>query len=114
MLLFATVLSGAKIASLGHFAGPIPSLIYPYSLFSALLLCFFATNVLKVTDEMEVTRALDLARVEFGSCPSVAVNCAGIGYAKRTISRYVPCRRRFLFGYRFYCSASEHVLANSR
>ncbi|CAM9304218.1 unnamed protein product [Laminaria digitata] len=39
-----------------------------------------------VTDEMEVTRALDLARVEFGSCPSVAVNCAGIGYAKRTIS----------------------------
>lgn len=50
----------------------------------------------QVTDEMEVTRALDLARVEFGSCPSVAVNCAGIGYAKRTISRCVPYNRRMI------------------
>ncbi|CAM9111103.1 unnamed protein product [Hapterophycus canaliculatus] len=39
-----------------------------------------------VTSETDVTRALDLARAEFGSCPAVAVNCAGIGYAKRTIS----------------------------
>lgn len=42
----------------------------------------------QVTSEDDVTRALDLARVEFGSCPFVAVNCAGIGYAKRTISRF--------------------------
>lgn len=49
----------------------------------------------QVTKEMEVTRALDLARAEFGSSPFVAVNCAGIGYAKRTISRYraVACVR---------------------
>ncbi|CAM9282848.1 unnamed protein product [Ectocarpus fasciculatus] len=39
-----------------------------------------------VTSETDVTRALDLARAEFGSTPFVAVNCAGIGYAKRTIS----------------------------
>jgi len=41
----------------------------------------------QVTNEADVTRALDLARAEFGSSPYVAVNCAGIGYAKRTISR---------------------------
>ncbi|CAM9860211.1 unnamed protein product [Ascophyllum nodosum] len=39
-----------------------------------------------VTKEVDVKGALDLARVEFGSCPFVAVNCAGIGFAKRTIS----------------------------
>ncbi|CAB1120757.1 unnamed protein product [Ectocarpus sp. CCAP 1310/34] len=43
----------------------------------------------QVTSETDVTRALDLARAEFGSTPFVAVNCAGIGYAKRTISRCV-------------------------
>lgn len=43
----------------------------------------------QVMNEADVTRALDLARAEFGSCPFVAVNCAGIGYAKRTISRWV-------------------------
>lgn len=43
----------------------------------------------QVMNEADVTRALDLARVEFGSCPFVAVNCAGIGYAKRTISRWL-------------------------
>lgn len=43
----------------------------------------------QVMCEPDVTRALDLARAEFGSSPFVAVNCAGIGYAKRTISRYV-------------------------
>ncbi|CAM9134373.1 unnamed protein product [Pylaiella littoralis] len=36
--------------------------------------------------EPDVTRALDLARAEFGSSPFVTVNCAGIGFAKRTIS----------------------------
>lgn len=41
----------------------------------------------QVLSEPDVTRALDLARAEFGSSPFVAVNCAGIGYAKRTISR---------------------------
>eukprot|EP00903_Cladosiphon_okamuranus_P013493 g12568.t1 len=39
-----------------------------------------------VTNEADVTRALDLARAEFGASPFVAVNCAGVGYAKRTIS----------------------------
>ena len=43
----------------------------------------------QVMSEADVTRALDLARAEFGSCPFVAVNCAGVGYAKRTISRWV-------------------------
>lgn len=41
----------------------------------------------QVTKEDDVVSALDHARVEFGSCPDVAVSCAGIGYAKRTISR---------------------------
>lgn len=40
-----------------------------------------------MTNEVDVNGALELARAEFGSNPFVAVNCAGIGYAKRTISR---------------------------
>lgn len=45
-----------------------------------------------MTNELEVTAALELARAEFGSNPFVAVNCAGVGYAKRTISRWVEQR----------------------
>ncbi|CAM9884242.1 unnamed protein product [Choristocarpus tenellus] len=40
-----------------------------------------------VTNEMEVNVALDIAREEFGPDPCVVVNCAGIGYAKRTLNR---------------------------
>ncbi len=40
----------------------------------------------KVTDEKHVNAALDVARGLSGNEVAVAVNCAGVGYARRTLS----------------------------
>lgn len=39
-----------------------------------------------ITKEDEVNKALDMAKASFGDEVSVAVNCAGVGYARRTLS----------------------------
>ena len=45
---------------------------------------FHATDV---TDEADVGSALDMAEVEFGAPINAAINCAGIGVARTTLSR---------------------------
>jgi NAD(P)-dependent dehydrogenase (short-subunit alcohol dehydrogenase family) len=41
---------------------------------------------MQVTSEAQVKAALDLAQQQFGDEVSVAVSCAGLGYARRTLS----------------------------
>lgn len=43
-----------------------------------------------VTTEADVTHALDVAEKTFGKSVNVAVNCAGVGLAKRTLSKKGP------------------------
>ena len=52
-----------------------------YKLFQ-LLVCFFV----QVTSEADVEQAIKLANKKFG-CLTVAVNCAGIGIAVKTVSK---------------------------
>ena len=46
-------------------------------------------SVLQVTSESDVKHAIQVAREKFGGL-NVAVNCAGIGIAKRTLTKKGP------------------------
>ena len=60
--------------------------------------------------QLRVSAALDLAESEFGAPVDVAVNCAGIGIASRTLGREEPHSlslfQKFLFAPRKRC---EHL-----
>ncbi len=43
-----------------------------------------------MTSESDILNALSVAKEKFGSSVNVAVNCAGVGIAKRTLSRKGP------------------------
>ena len=60
-----------------------------FFVYESIAIIIIIVNLLQVTSESDVKNAVHVAKEKFGGL-NVAVNCAGIGMAKRTLTKRGP------------------------